>query len=200
MHHRDGAARRGAQVRHLVVEEDVRLEHAQHARLVHPAQEKGLVGRDAPAFQCGNDALVRGRIARRDDGDAHDAPVSRIGARGVVLEALQHRQLAKQRCQRPHAVRARHVQGFVGVEFVEVVVALEDGLGFVVGQHAVEVEGHAQFQVAVFVGDLRGQHQSGRVVDGDRILDVVLVRAQEQRGVKGRQVGVGRLAVHEGGA
>jgi len=143
---------------------------------------------------------VRGRVARGDDGDAHDAAVAGVAALGALFQALQDRQLAEHGGQRSRPVRTRHVQGLVGVELVEVVVALEDGFRFVVGQHAVEVEGHAQFEVVVLVGDLRGQHQAGRIVDGDRALDVFLVGAEEERGVEGRQVGVGRLAVHEGRA
>ena len=178
----------------------MRLEHGQHARLVHAAEEKRLVGRHAPAFQGRHDSLVRGRIARRDDGDAQDLLVAGVAPLRLFFQALHGGQLLEQVGQRAGAVRRAHVQGFMGVEFIDVIVALEHGFRFVVGDHAVEIEGHAQFFVVLVVFRARRQHQAGRIVAGQRAAHVAFIRAEEERGVEGRQVGVGRLARHEGGA
>ena len=51
---------RAIQVELLVVEEDVRPEGSEYARLVHAAQKERLVNGDAPVVERGHDALVRG--------------------------------------------------------------------------------------------------------------------------------------------
>ena len=54
-------------VRALIVEENVGAERAEDLALVEAAQEEHLVDADVPCAQRANDALVRGRAARRDE-------------------------------------------------------------------------------------------------------------------------------------
>ncbi|MNM86152.1 hypothetical protein D3C81_982970 [compost metagenome] len=143
---------------------------------------------------------MRRRVARRDDGDAQDLLVAGIAPLRFFFQALHGGQLLEQVGQRAGTVRRAHVQGFMGVEFVDVIVALENGFRLVIGDHAIEVEGHAQFLVALVVFRARRQHQAGRILAGQRTAHIVFIRAEEQRRIEGGQVGVGRLARHEGGA
>ena len=89
------------------------------------------------------------------------------------------------------------VYALVLLKVIQVVVALVHALRLVVGNHAIEVEGYAQFGVDLGSGDARRKHPPGRVVGVDGFLHVFLIGTEEQRGVECRDVLVGRAARHE---
>ena len=180
----------------LIIEEDVRLQHRQHLALLDAAEKEGLVGIDTPVAQRGHHPLVRRRIARRDDRDPQPARVATIGQRPLVLDRLDVPQLAQELSQRSRADRDRRVAAFVLVELVEAG-ALEHRFRLIIGQHAVEIEGDAQFLVAVLIDERRVHHLPRRVTGGVGGTHVRLVGGQEQADLQRIDVRMRRASLQE---
>ena len=72
----------------LIIEKDVRFEARQDPVFLHAAQEEGLVGADAPAFQGMDDAFMSRRIARGDNGRDQRPLIAGVAFQGVVLQVL----------------------------------------------------------------------------------------------------------------
>lgn len=64
-------ARGGFDVAALIVEEDVGAEGPQEFAFVESAQKKRFIDANVPGAQGADDALVRGRSARGDEGGAY---------------------------------------------------------------------------------------------------------------------------------
>ena len=164
--------------------------------LVETVEQKELRGAHAEAFQCGDQALLAGRASSRHDGDADGGLEVRVcGAPVVVIEALKGRQLLEEPAQGPRRM------GRGGLFLLESMKAREPlllvlALAFVVGDHAVEVEGDAQRRtgVVILVPDGRRHHEARRLACGDGIADILGVGAQKERGVEGGQIRIGRVA------
>ena len=183
MHHRQ-IARRRVQVAALVIEEDVGLENRQDARFLHATQEETLVGRHAPIFEGRHHPLMGRCIACRDDGNAQDARVVRVIFELAVFERANQRQLAIQVGQGPGRMGHALMGLLVGLELIQAVATLVDAFGFVVGDHAIEVERHAQLGIDFVIVDTGRQNTACGVIGVNGFLYVLFVGAQKQRCVE----------------
>lgn len=89
----------------------------------------------------------------------------------------------------------RCVGHFICLEAVKT--RLVDGLGGVVGQHAVEVESDAQAAVLRVVSEGGLKNSAGRQALVHGFEDIRLVCGEKKRHVEGWHELVGRLALHE---
>ena len=93
-------------MRHLIVEEQMRLELLQNAVFLHPAKKERLVDANPPRAQGGHHPLVGRRAPRRDDGRAHDRPVLGILLRPGDFPLLNLADLGQQPLQWSRVVRS----------------------------------------------------------------------------------------------
>ena len=171
----------------LVVEVDVRTQLLQDSAFVHAAEREGLVDGDVPVSERGGESPLRRAVARRDDGGAQEPVVFRVGALAFLLHRMQAAELGEEVGERAGAERDARLAGFGFPELVDAA-GLEDLFRAVVGEHAVEVEGHAELVVVFVVVELAVQHIARGESAPDGVAHVGLVAGEEERDVVGVDV------------
>ena len=171
----------------LVVEVDVRTELLQDAAFVHAAEREGLVDGDVPVSERGGETPLCRAVARGDDGGSEKSVVVRIGAAAVLLHGVQAAELGEEVGEGAGAERDLRLRGLGFPELVDAA-ALEDLFGAVVGEHAVEVECHAELVVVHVVVELAVQHIACGEPAADGVAHVGFVAGEEERDVVGVDV------------